>query len=227
MVDQNAVEVVRNIFRDKARCHEMFTSVDITKQTGDISHRFVRDALHELWSAGEITSLDYTRTLERMHNGQEAYVYGPRGVPASHYTNRGQTLDPATTGSDDTQYAPPITKQQYIDTMVGFGKEILKRNDAPSARFLSRHTRSDGAIEIPGVLVSKINASNGDQLYGYFDDAEKELVISPEEKAGKSNVPFHVYRTGETRVPKKLVSTFFPGQDNFCVRIRGKELRIS
>lgn len=217
MVDQKDLDVVRNVFKDKARSCEMFTSVDITKQTCDISHKFVREALHELWSSGEITSLDYTRTLERMSNGQDAFVYGPRGISASSYTNRGQTLDPATTGSDDVQYAPRDTAR-VIST---------PSNDTVPAKYLSRHTRSDGAIEIPGTLVSKINTNKGNLLYGYFDDSRKELVITTDDKPGKKATAFHVYRTGETRVPRKLVSAFFPGQIHFSVQVDGGELRVS
>lgn len=215
---------IKTIFKDKARSNEMFTAVDVTKQIGDVAHRKIREALHDLWSTGEITSLGYTRSLQRMNvtndHGQtlEAYVYHPRGVDPSNYTNREQTLDPNTTGPDEVQYAPqPSTPTVTVTT------SSQPRSNVRS-RYLSRHTRSDGAIEIPGVLVSKLQAQAGDTVYGLFDQTSQELVISGRNNGG---IPFTIYKTGETRVPKRLVEKHFPNNTRFSVRVVGSELRIS
>jgi len=212
-------ETIRIIFKDKARSNEMFTAVDLTKQIGDVSHRHVRDTLHDMWRAGEITGLDYTRSLERMNvkdehgNPLEAYVYHPRTVSASSYTNRDQTLDPNTSGPDDAQYAPPpSTRPAQSNTSASV-----------KSRYLSRHTRSDRAIEIPGALVSKLQKQAGDSIYGYFQNGE--IIITGQNTTGSTR--FKIYKTGETRVPRRLVEKHFPNNTNFSVRIVGAELRIS
>lgn len=207
-MSNEGVSLVKSVVLDKVRGRELFTSLDISKQLKAVSYKCVRECLHELWFTGEISGVDYTRTLGRMASGKNAYIYGPRGTPDSIYTNRGQASN-----LKHIQHSIPSIIQDNLDK----GK--------PRASLLSRYIRSDGSIEISGALVNKINAQAGSILYGWFDTPKQELVVSvrPPYTGACS---FRVYKTGETRIPKSLVSTCLFPKDDFSVRVQGDELRI-
>ena len=67
----------------------MFTGFDITMMlrranpTTNIRHGEVRDIVHQLYTDNQM--INYIRTLQRMDNGQEAFVHHPYGSDAEDY----------------------------------------------------------------------------------------------------------------------------------------------
>ena len=134
----------------------------------------------------------------RSLTGKGEYVYHPRG----EYPPRGD-------------FEVPKDELMFV---------VSKTEPSVRSRYLKRSSRGDGAVEIPSILVSKLKLKAGDKVYGNFDIVNSELVISRKNNGG---IEFTIYKTGETRIPKKVVEKYFPNNRDFSVRIVGLELRLS
>lgn len=210
-------ELVKSIFADKVRSGEMFTSVDLTKNAIDVPHRDVRTIVHELWNEGFMSQLGYTRSLENMDNGHQAFVYAPIGASTQTYTNRDQTLDPSTSGSDNAQYA-------YQDEVLSAPVDTYTIT-MQQGNFFQRTLRKDGAIEIPKSVISKVGGVPGSKMICMKNEINKSLEVKLARESDKQD--FKVYATGEARVPKRIAASLFGNYADLGVEVDGDRLVIS
>jgi len=139
----------------------MFTAFDITMMlrranpTTNIRHGEVRDIVHQLYTDNEVPG--YIRTLQRMNNGQEAFVHHPYGTDSEDYDpnfTMGLTPQSLSIPSQSTNHSPTQVagNLQTIPTLQ-IGNSLV--NKPKRARYSIDSVPKDkfGRIRVPASVL--------------------------------------------------------------------------
>ena len=193
-MDQQTMDVVKEVVKDLTFNGKMFSAFDVTKVLRNekglqVFHSEVRKVVHDMSTSMELP-VDYIRSNTILSNGKDVIVYHPHSADVSQYDEKAIGAQ----GSPFVQSQQPVVQPQVQ-------APIQPKSNNRDAR---------GRFCISNKLTKQVGYNAGDRVFVTMDPNENKISITKgmvHQPAGSAIKSYQVDRDGNIRLSKKVLST--------------------
>jgi len=204
--------IVNTIVRGMLKQDALFTAHDVTREARkyvkfNVQHDAVKDIVHARFVDGKMPG--YNRTVVRLPNGAEPFVYYPTTADPSVYTGTTLTQGIRFTGVPTPAVQqvipptiPPIPSFFALVSQPQQWGKVATATASNSATSVSVDNR--GRVCVPVEATSAMAVKPGDWVYASANG--KKIVISKDMAGATRAYTYKVDRSGNVRVSSEVLS---------------------